>query len=105
MNVILCYENENIEEFNLQLNEILKKTRIKKGFLETTNSNWNRIGKISPEIFDVTSENILERIFKNDTKKIEVFKEGHQVIFSNELKDNTKEVSYLHSSRKFNEYL
>jgi hypothetical protein len=83
------------------LGEILKKTRIKNGFLQGRNMGWRRMSGAT-DVFGVSANNIISK-FGDFSWRVVVNKEGHQLSFVRYSHDEpTGATILLHSSRHYN---
>jgi len=94
------FDEEYIYE---QLNDILKKTRIKNGFLEIMNGGWRKQhGHTEP--FEINAQNVISKISLNGDSTIEVKKDGHQLSFTRYSHDEpTGATIYLRSNKDYSE--
>lgn len=99
-------EFENVwdyDDFIMIINDEIKKTKIKSGFLEILNGGWKNQHGMSHS-FDIDAQSVVSKIYGSDPNiTIKVFKEGYKLKFIRYSHDEpTGAHITLHSNREFN---
>jgi hypothetical protein len=99
-------DNEDVwdyDDFMMTIEEEIKKTKIKSGFLEILNGGWqNQHGFC--QSFDIDAQSVVSKICgSNPNITIKVLKEGHKLKFIRYSHDEpTGAQIILHSKKEFN---
>jgi len=85
--------------FYAELDQILKTSKIKKGFMEILDGGWRKQHGFT-EAFTIDAESVIQKLSINGEFCVEVWKEGHQVGFTRYSHDEPTGAEILLKSEK-----
>ena len=89
------------EDYQYQLQEILDKTLIKRGFLQIHGGGWRKARGMT-DIFDMSAKELLSQLGDFEWT-LHIYKEGHKVFFNRSSHDEpTGALITLHPEREYN---